>query len=274
MFVELKTPPNPLQHSTVSVFFAEGCTDVGRVRESNQDNYLVSTQMGLFVVADGMGGRAGGEVASQLAVETIGNEVERHLDRLLESEERSVLNFFSSAINKASLRIYERSLELPQFRGMGTTATLVWIPPQEHQVGSDLTDRSQRTATIAHVGDSRCYLCRSGLLFQLTDDHSLVNEQIKAGVLDHRDPLISQIRNVITRCVGYQEDEEVDTTCLTLCSGDRLLLCSDGLSTKVTDEEIRAALMQEHAEGVAAELTALANERGGDDNITVIVVAL
>ena len=262
--------------------FAHGCTDVGRVRESNQDSFFSDTDLGLFLVADGMGGRAGGEVASQLAAETIASEVERNWQRLTESDSRARLSFFSSAINKASLRIYERSLELPQYRGMGTTATVLWLTPGTHSMSTAaITDEQMdsegpsdvATAVISHVGDSRCYLCRAGLLFQLTDDHSLVNEQIKAGVISRRDPMISQIRNVITRCVGYQEEEEVDTLSLEVMPGDRFLLCSDGLSTKVTDEEIRIALMRQDLTDVPEYLTELANERGGDDNITVLVVS-
>lgn len=303
------------QETCPSVVFAGACTDVGRVRESNQDSYIADVHQGLFLVADGMGGRAGGEVASQLASHIISSEVERNLERLLTVDERTKINFFAAAINKASLGIYERSLELPQYRGMGTTATLLWLPPQKplsdlimrkstDSSGPDLlargrlagtplprvkkpwggadspelTEKDQGTtpfasAIIAHVGDSRCYLCRAGLLFQLTDDHSLVNEQIKAGIISARDPMVAQIRNVITRCVGYQEEEEVDTLMLDVMPGDRFLLCSDGLSTKVSDEEIRLALLDPDIATVADRLTELANQRGGDDNITVVVVS-
>ncbi len=250
---------------------AWACTDVGMVRESNQDSFHINTKSGLYLVADGMGGRAGGEVASGLATDVIASEIEKNLSRLESLDERSRLSFFAASVNKASLRIYERSLELPQYRGMGTTTTLLWIPPKNH-MGS--TNNGRQSGIIAHVGDSRCYLCRAGFLFQLTDDHSLVNEQVKAGVLSSRDPMIAQIRNVITRCVGYQEDEEVDTLTIELMAGDRFLLCSDGLSTKVTDEEIRLALLREDLSAVAQELTALANARGGDDNTTIVIVTL
>jgi PPM family protein phosphatase len=244
-------------------------SDTGMIRESNQDAYLLEPGLGLFIVADGMGGRAGGEVASRLAVDSLSIEVAKHLNQVKDLELNGRRSFFTSTINRASLRIYERSLELPQYRGMGTTVSLLWISP----FASEL-DSFSNFAIIGHVGDSRCYLNRSGILFQLTDDHSLVNEQIKAGILSPRDPMISQMRNVITRCVGYQEEEEVDTRALQILPGDRFLLCSDGLSTKVSDEEIRKALDQKDLENVPRELTDLANERGGDDNITVVIVAV
>lgn len=244
-------------------------TDRGMIRESNQDAFLLEPGLGLYVVADGMGGRAGGEVASRLATETLSMELARHLSQVKELELTGRKAFFTSAINRASLRIYERSLELPQYRGMGTTVSLLWISPFSSEI-----DAFANFAIIGHVGDSRCYLNRSGILFQLTDDHSLVNEQIKAGILSPRDPMIAQMRNVITRCVGYQEDEEVDTRAMQIMPGDRFLLCSDGLSTKISDEEIRTALLRSDLDNVPRELTNLANERGGDDNITVIVIGL
>jgi protein phosphatase len=249
--------------------FSIAHSDTGMIRDSNQDAFLLEPGLGLFVVADGMGGRAGGEVASRLAVDSLSIEVAKHLNQVKELELTGRRSFFTSTINRASLRIYERSLELPQYRGMGTTVSLLWISPFASEV-----DSFSNFAIIGHVGDSRCYLNRSGILFQLTDDHSLVNEQIKAGILSPRDPMISQMRNVITRCVGYQEEEEVDTRALQILPGDRFLLCSDGLSTKVSDEEIRKALDQENLENVPRELTDLANERGGDDNITVVIVAV
>lgn len=243
-------------------------SDPGMVRENNQDSCCVNEDIGLYMVADGMGGRAGGEVASQLAVQVIETEVRSHLDLICSLEVSGRRAFFAQAVNKACLSIYERSLELPQYRGMGTTCTLLWMSPFSGK------DEHGSCAIIGHVGDSRCYLVRSGLIFQLTDDHSLVNEQIKAGILEANDPMIEQMRNVITRCVGYQEDEEVDTRELRVFSGDRFLICSDGLSNKVSDEEIRSFLAEGVTSSLPGRLIDLANERGGEDNISVVLVEL
>lgn len=247
---------------------AFGGTDVGRTRDSNQDSFAVDSSSGLYIVADGMGGRAGGEVASGMAVEIIKREVGVRLENLCSRELSARRNFLAQAVNIASLKIYERSLELPQYRGMGTTVTLLWIPPPESRA-----KRHSKTAIIAHVGDSRCYLLRCGMLYQVTDDHSLVNEQIKAGMIKRTDPIALQIKNVITRCVGYQEEEEVDTFTIELFENDRFLLCSDGLTNKVKDFEISEALSADDLSKVPATLIDLANERGGEDNITALVLA-
>lgn len=249
-----------------------GSTHPGMVRDSNQDSFCLDAASGVYLVADGMGGRAGGEVASQLAVKTISAEIAHRLESLLTRDVASRRTLLSQAINHASLKIYERSLELPQYRGMGTTTTLLWVPPASSR--SRLQSKDTGRAIVAHVGDSRCYLLRGGFLYQITDDHSLVNEQIKAGVLKKNDPLTAQIRNVITRCVGYQEEEEVDTFPIDLQEGDVFLLCSDGLTNKVRDPELSAHMAKDDLEASAAELVLLANQRGGEDNITVLLARI
>ena len=246
-----------------------GITHPGMVRDSNQDSLCIETDLGLFLVADGMGGRAGGEVASQLAVKTISELFRSSILSLFSQElpfRRSCMN---KIINEACLKIYERSLELPQYRGMGTTTTLLWVPPNEFE---GVKSNSQSTAIIAHVGDSRCYLFRNKFLYQVTDDHSLVNEQVKAGLLKRSDPLANQIRNVITRCVGYQEEEEVDTFPIDLMDQDVFLLCSDGLTNKIRDVEIADFMSKENLENSCQELIRISNSRGGEDNITVLLV--
>lgn len=246
---------------------SSGATDVGMVRDSNQDGFCVCPDVGLYLVADGMGGRAGGEVASGLAVDVIGHEFERQYESILKADVTARRGIFARIINMAALKIYERSLELPQYRGMGTTVTMLWImPPQPESL------RGRDVAVIAHVGDSRCYLLRGGVLYQLTDDHSLVNEQLKTGILKKGDPKILQIKNVITRCVGYQEEEEVDTYTLPVFSGDRFLLCSDGLSGKVSDFAISQELSQENITEIPHNFIEIANRNGGEDNITAVVV--
>jgi PPM family protein phosphatase len=252
---------------------AAGNTHQGMVRESNQDAYTLDESSGVYMVADGMGGRAGGEVASDLAVRTVSSEVVQRLEQLISRDIGTKRALLAQFINSASLRIYERSLELPHFRGMGTTATLLWIPPT---LGRSLPGRDVPlllgTAVVAHVGDSRCYLLRAGFLYQITDDHSLVNEQVKAGVLLRNDPMASQIRNVITRCVGYQEEEEVDTFPVEIESGDVFLLCSDGLTNKVRDTELADYMGRPDLETSTNDLIKLSNQRGGEDNITVLLV--
>lgn len=248
---------------------AAGESHVGMVRENNQDSIAIEKKLGIYLVADGMGGRAGGEIASRLAVSSIIEEISEKLTSLYDGDIAFKKTTLAQTVNAASLRIYERSLELPQFRGMGTTTTLLWLP-----AGQNNDAKYGNYGLVAHVGDSRCYLLRAGLLYQITEDHSLVNEQIKAGVLKKNDPLASQIRNVITRCVGYQEEEEVDTFAFELLKGDKFLLCSDGLTNKVRDIEIAQALSALTPELAPTHLIAMANERGGEDNISVVVAYL
>lgn len=244
-----------------------GETHVGRVRESNQDSFGIRSDLGLFVVADGVGGHAGGELASQMAVRIVEEEVMARVQDLSARAPAVRQQVFSQSVNVASLKIFERSLELPQYRGMATTFTSLWIPTKSIR---DTID----SGIIAHVGDSRCYLLRTGFLYQLTDDHSFINEQIKLGRLKPTDPIVSQIKNVITRCVGNQEEEEIDTRSVKLFSGDRFLLCSDGLSSKVSEEEIAEVLSNFSPREGCEKLIRLANERGGEDNITVVIVIL
>ncbi|RYZ59058.1 MAG: Stp1/IreP family PP2C-type Ser/Thr phosphatase [Proteobacteria bacterium] len=241
---------------------AIGLTDIGRVRATNQDSMLVDNELGLFIVADGMGGHAGGEIASRICIEQVYSEVNTKFLALLETSPKShpdpvLLNGLANSINHASAKIYEHSLEDPSLRGMGTTATVVKIV-DEH-------------AYCAHVGDSRFYLVRKGLIYQLSFDHSLVNEQVRAGILTPEEAEVHHLKNVITRSVGYQEEEDVDTLCTKLEVGDYLLLCSDGLHGKIGDGEI-SKVTSDKGLGAVRELLDLANERGGEDNITVVII--
>ncbi len=240
---------------------AVGRTDIGRVRSTNQDSMLVENETGLFVVADGMGGHAGGEIASRICIEQVKSEVAIKIDPELVKAAKShpdpaLLIALANSINYASAKIYEHSLEDPSLRGMGTTATVVKI------VGE--------FAYCAHVGDSRFYLVRSGFIYQLTFDHSLVNEQVRAGILTPEEAEVHHLKNVITRSVGYQEEEDVDTLCVHLEKGDLLLLCSDGLHGKINDAELSQIATKRNTASVQ-ELVELANERGGEDNITLIM---
>lgn len=242
-----------------------GHSDVGRVREQNEDSYLIVVENGLYVVADGMGGHLGGQMASSLAVKTVGDTVATHDQEIIEGasaeplESSTVPRLLAQAIRQACAAIFEAAQDDPELSGMGTTCTVLVV-------------RSDR-AFIAHVGDSRCYLQRGDKIIQITDDHSLVNEQIKAGLITREQARASRLKNIITRSVGFEKDVAVDTFALPMIVGDRMLMCSDGLANFVDDTEIGLALATLALEEVPVKMVDLANERGGDDNITVVCVA-
>lgn len=245
-----------------AIITANGTTNIGQVRSTNQDSFLIEEKTHLYIVADGMGGHAGGEIASRLCTEKISEYIANHdeafiLERNKDFPAPEALVTVAEAVNFASSKIYEASLEDPSLRGMGTTATLVKI------VGNH--------AIYAHVGDSRLYLLRAGFLYQITFDHSLVSEQVRAGVITAEEAENHHLKNVITRSVGYQEEEDVDTGSFLLEQHDKLFLCSDGLHGKVGDCEISKATESLGLDAVA-NLVDLANDRGGDDNITALIV--
>ncbi len=243
-----------------------GVTDVGRVRTNNEDCFRIVESLNLFVLSDGMGGEAHGEVASEMAVETI---VKYCMDPVAESDAALMGNpeptwsektkRLASAVHLANKNIYEAAEAHPEQHGMGATLTAAWLD------GSRLS--------IAHVGDSRAYLLRSGNLQQLTSDHSLVAEQVRRGILTAAEAEESEMQSVLLRALGALPDIEVDTDEHTLFARDILMLCCDGLTRMVAEPEIAGTLQAETDPTKAAEkLIALANERGGLDNITVIVV--
>jgi serine/threonine protein phosphatase PrpC len=241
---------------------------MGRVRANNEDNYRVLPELNLFVVSDGMGGEAHGEVASALAVEGVANHclaAANNLalpffgERLPELAERT--NRLASALRQANRAIYDTAAQNPLHRGMGATVVAVWIEEQR--------------MSLAYVGDSRVYLLRAGALEQLSADHSLVAEQVRQGVLTPQEAETSNLRSVLTRALGPYEDVMVDTDEQLLLDGDILLLCTDGLTRMVTDEEIASTLLTQTAPQAAADrLVELANEYGGEDNTTVVVVRI
>ena len=243
-----------------------GVTDVGRVRANNEDCYKIVEPLNLFVLSDGMGGEAHGEIASAMAVETV---VKHCLD--IEANPAAQVigptqpnwsartKRLSTAVHLANRKIFKSAEENPDQHGMGATLTAVWID------GAKLS--------IAHVGDSRAYLLRGGSLLQLTRDHSLVAEQVRRGILTAAEAEESDMQSVLLRALGAQAAIEVDAEEHILFPRDVLLLCSDGLTRLVTEPEIAGTLQAETNPGKAAEkLTALANERGGPDNITVVIV--
>jgi protein phosphatase len=222
----------------------------------------------VFIVSDGMGGEANGEVASALAVETVADYCQASLDNPqapLAVETRSGLsartNRLASALNLANRRIYESALQHPEQRGMGATIVAAWAE------GSLLS--------IAHVGDSRIYLLRGGELQQLTADHSLVAEQVRSGLISKQQAEVSELQNVLTRALGPHAEVLIDAAEHPLQPGDAIALCTDGLTRMISDEELASVVATHPAPQDAADrLVELANENGGTDNITVIVVRI
>jgi serine/threonine protein phosphatase PrpC len=243
-------------------------TDVGKVRDHNEDNFLVDKKLALFIVADGMGGHAAGEVASAIAVRTVHEEVKREKELLDDYASgatgtskvtpRDVIALLEHAVQRACSKIHEEARIDAAKRGMGTTLSALLV------VG--------RQGFIAHVGDSRIYLSRGDKIQQLTEDHTVYNELIKRGKLTREQIDKVQQKNAITRAVGVYERVEVDTLVLELIAGDNVVLASDGLHGYLeSPEELRAPLSLEGDEGVKALVT-LANDRGGKDNITALLV--
>jgi protein phosphatase len=221
-------------------------TDVGRVREGNEDAFLIEPP--LYAVADGMGGARAGEVASQLALQTVA-ELQRSGGAALEDE--------VVAANKV---VYARANEEERFAGMGTTLTAALASPG--------------AVHLAHVGDSRAYLLRAGTLRQLTRDHTLVDRMVQAGEITRDEADVHPHRNVLLRALGTEPSVEVESLDVGLLEGDRVLLCSDGLTTMVTEDQIAAILEATtgNPQDAADRLVRAANRAGGIDNITVLVL--
>lgn len=230
---------------------AGAASDVGRVRANNQDQFLVAER--LFAVADGMGGHAGGEVASLTAIEALGSSF----------GERGTADALADAVRKANEAVWERARDRQDLRGMGTTITAVAL----------VEEGGEDVLTIVNVGDSRAYLLRDGDFDQLTDDHSVAEVLRRAGRLSSSEAAAHPQRHMLTRVLGEKADVEVDCFRVTPYRGDRIALASDGLFNEVSDEDI-ASILQRHddPEAAAQALVDAANEHGGRDNITVVVV--
>ena len=245
-----------------------GVTDVGRVRTNNEDCFRIVEPLHLFVLADGMGGEAHGEIASALAVETV-------VKHCYEGKEKPAAKLYgapqanwsdqtkrlSSAVHLANQKILQSAKEHPEQQGMGATLTAAWI--------------NGNCLSISHVGDSRAYLLRGGALQQLTCDHSLVAEQVRHGILSAVEAERSEMQSVLLRALGSEPEIEIDTEEHAVFARDILLLCSDGLTRMVIEPEIAGTLQVEpDANRAAHKLVELANDAGGADNITVIVVRI
>ncbi|MFH1438837.1 MAG: Stp1/IreP family PP2C-type Ser/Thr phosphatase [Pseudomonadota bacterium] len=247
-------------------------TDVGKVRTHNEDNFLVDRGLNLFVVADGMGGHQAGEVASAMAVNFLREAVQENaymLDKFNKDEietdklpatRQQVCEIMEEAVKKASRKIWEQGEVDPAKRGMGTTVSALLI--------------AGAYGFIAHVGDSRIYLLRRGAVRQLTEDHSLINLLLKQGKI--RPDQVDQVKqkNAVTRAVGVYENVEVDIIAFDIIPGDQFLLASDGLTGYLQETEIPPFLSDQDLDRVPEKFIDMANERGGKDNITSIVVRI
>jgi len=250
-----------------------GLSDVGRKRTSNEDSFAIDSRNNLYIVADGMGGHAAGEVASRLAVESI----ERHISgsdprkeptfpasmRSLTREEEALpipARRVLTSIRLANQEIVRSVRKDRSMRGMGTTVVIALIQDDRAYIGS--------------VGDSRVYLMRGAAMRQLTSDHTFVNEQVMAGAISAEEARRHPARNILTRAVGSQEEVEADLIEQDLQNGDILLLCSDGLTSMAEDTEIHDALKTAPSslDTGCKNLVDLANSHGGDDNVTVVLV--
>ena len=241
-------------------------TDVGRKRKHNEDAFLVDDALGLYVVADGMGGHAAGEVASQQAIQSIrevlgeGKPVLEGFARTPTVEAReSVAELMERAILKACADIFALAGTDAGKRGMGTTVVALLVAGNK--------------AVVGHVGDSRAYLYRNGKAHQLTEDHTFIQEQLKRGLITREQAAGAENKNVITRAVGIHPQVAVDTLVTDLLPGDLFVLCTDGLHGYLVDDEVSQVFGQERTK-LADLLVDLALERGGKDNVTVVCLSV
>jgi protein phosphatase len=248
---------------------AAGETHVGMKRSHNEDNFSVDDDDHLYVVADGMGGHASGEVASQMAIDTLreffratGADPEATWPYKMDKARGYEENRLITSIKLSNLRIFEAAQRDPKLRGMGTTLVAMLVVDDG--------------VLIAHVGDSRCYRVRDGKLAQLTDDHSLLNDYIKMKRLTEEEIANFPHKNVIVRALGMKESVKVDTQLDRPEPGDIYVLCSDGLCGPASDEEIHEIVMAESKDlkGGCLKLIERANSNGGPDNITVVLTKI
>jgi protein phosphatase len=246
-------------------FYSCGGTDVGQKRQVNEDSFLCDDELGLWVVADGMGGHAAGEVASREAVDTIHGMVKRDKPKLSLPTEgsdealRIASRLLEGAVQAATYLVYGMAELDANKAGMGTTISAMM------SLGSH--------AVTAQVGDSRIYRLRNSIAEQLTEDHTLINWQLKQGLITEDEARTSRHKNVITRAVGNREYVQVDTTAVAVCAGDQYLLCSDGLYSYLKDDEI-SSVANSGGQNSVDRFIKLANRRGGRDNITAVLVEI
>lgn len=249
---------------------ASGISDTGRQRDSNEDFFAMDNALGLYIVADGMGGHSAGEVASKVAVQIIQRNITNWMNKAVQEDELfdfpddtlgRMGNYILSSIKLANRVIYEMSREYDEYKGMGTTIGVLAIMP---------------TAVIsANVGDSRIYLFRSRAMEPLSKEHNMVAEQLEMGLISKEEAKNSPLRHVLTRNLGSLETVKVDVFEIEPRNNDRFLLCTDGLTDLVSDEEILEMVYRgDDPEHICQQLIDEANERGGHDNTTVSLVVI
>ncbi len=244
-------------------------SDIGRKRAHNEDCFVADGALGLYVVCDGMGGGNAGEVASRMAIETIVAHVrssgrKRSTAPTAPPDDPNLTpatNQLMQAIHAANTEVFRASWEQPKYAGMGTTVAAARL--------------SGHSLSVAHVGDSRVYLIREGVMQPLTADHSWVAEQVAQGYMTEEEAERSPRRNIVTRAVGVESTIDIDVIEMPVFNGDLLLLCSDGLTRGVTSRDILRTLEQDaDLREKADHLISLANEAGGDDNVTVMLIVV
>jgi len=246
---------------------AYAATDVGPVRENNEDNFLVDVEREVFVVADGMGGHAAGEVASQIAIDTISDILigdsdpdETRLQLSVDDPDEAIRERLRYCMNQASVRIRQAIRDEPAYRRMGTTLVMIMMDGDN--------------AFIGHVGDSRAYLFRDGRIQRLTRDHTVVQQEMDAGRLTPELARIVPHKNILTRSVGAQGPVDPDISVRPVQRGDLYLLCSDGVTDPLEDEAIAQLCRSTHPEDLCQTLVDESIRCGGEDNITVVIVVV
>jgi len=242
------------KQSTLMLVNWGAATDTGTLRVQNEDSFLA--QDGMFVVADGMGGHNAGEVASAMAIKMLGDAQKAGV---------ADANQLSEVIKQINKAIFQASADQTDQRGMGTTLTALALTPSNRN--------SEVSVSVANIGDSRTYLLRNGEFRQVSVDHSYVQELVSEGLITKEEARTHARRNIVTRALGIEPNVAVDTWTLPLINGDRYILCSDGLVDEVTDEAIEQCVKQPISpQKLADQLVVIANQNGGRDNITVVVV--
>ncbi|MFH1487287.1 MAG: Stp1/IreP family PP2C-type Ser/Thr phosphatase [Pseudomonadota bacterium] len=249
---------------------ASGITDVGLKREGNEDSFSLDKDLNLYVVADGMGGHLAGEVASQIAVEMLMKSFRKWAENGTRADDLFGMpddtlslkgNYIQSSIKLANRVVYEMALEYEQYHGMGTTVVTLLVTPN--------------LLIAANVGDSRLYMVRDGKIERLSKDHTIVSEQVEMGIMTEEEAQTSPLKHILTRNLGSAENVEPDIFEIEPCNNDRFILCSDGLTDLVSDEEVLAMTLEESgAETLCRRFVEKALKRGGHDNTTVITVFL
>jgi serine/threonine protein phosphatase PrpC len=242
-----------------------GQTDVGRIRDHNEDSFRVDLEREFYIVADGVGGGAAGEVASSMAIDIIYSDISQEYDALktegiLDSADgrARMMARVHVAVSDATQRIHQRGQTETRCRGMSTTVVLFQV------IGN--------WAVVGHVGDSRLYMIRDGIVYQVTEDHTLVQMLLNRGALTPEEAATYPNKNIITRAVGRQPAVEADVLCVDVLPNDVFLLCSDGLTDLVPTPEIHQIAISEDPKAAAGKLIDLANKNGGTDNISVVLI--